>query len=170
MNRLLFLLCLVLILGISGCGTHRTGDFAIYLLAADISSAEAAKTDLNALTPQNQPIITSADLVSYDKDSHEIVLTQAAFQRIQRLFPTPVRVDGIPFIVCVGDERIYTGAFWTPLSSLSYDGVIILQPFDTKNPRIQISLGYPSPEAFTGVDPRADTRVLGALERAGKLK
>ena len=82
----------------------------------------------------------------------------------------PVRVDGIPFVVCVGEERIYSGGFWTPLSSLAYDGVIIMQPWDTNQTTIYISLGYPAPEAFTRNDPRADPRVMDALEQANKLK
>jgi len=170
MKRLPYLFCLIFVLAIFGCQVSRTGDFAIYLLDPDISSAEAAKADLNTLTLQDQPILTSADLISYDKTNHEMVLKQAAFQRIQKIFPMPIKVNGIPFVVCVGHERIYTGAFWTPLSSLSFDGAIILQPFDTENPVIQISLGYPSPEAFTGEDPRADIRILRSLDRVGKLK
>jgi hypothetical protein len=82
----------------------------------------------------------------------------------------PVRVDGIPFVVCVGTERIYTGGFWTPLSSLAYDGVIIMQPWDTNETTIQIALGYPAPEVFSGDDPRADTRIMDALEQDNKLK
>jgi hypothetical protein len=97
-------------------------------------------------------------------------LTDAAYRRIQALFVTPVKVSGLPFVVCVGAERIYTGAFWTPLSSLSYDGVVILQPLSTDTKHIQIELGYPAPEAFTGNDPRADPRITHALEVAGKFK
>ena len=82
----------------------------------------------------------------------------------------PVKVDGIPFVVCVGEQPIYAGAFWTPLSSLSFDGVVIMQPFDTDGTTIRIVLGYPGQDAFTGSDPRADDRVMKALEAAGKLK
>jgi hypothetical protein len=97
-------------------------------------------------------------------------LTPEALARVQQVFPTPVRVGGIPFVVCVGRERIYAGAFWTPVSSLSFDGVVILQPFATDETTIQISLGYPAASFFAGQDPRSDPRVMQALTAAGKLK
>jgi len=89
--------------------------------------------------------------------------------QVQQIFSTPVKVNGIPFVVCVGTERIYTGAFWTPLSSLSFDGVVIIQPFNKDETTIQISLGYPGSDMFTGRDPRVDKRILYVLAQDGKL-
>jgi hypothetical protein len=80
-----------------------------------------------------------------------------------------VDVDGLPFVVCVGSDRIYTGAFWTPLSSLIFDGVVVMQPMEPDRNVIEIGIGYPSP-AYAEADPRSDAKVLGALESAGKLK
>ena len=74
------------------------------------------------------------------------------------------------FVVRAGDEPIYAGVFWTPVSSLSYDGVIILQPFSKDETSIGLSLGYPSPTAFAEEDPRLDRWIIEALDRAGKLK
>ena len=85
------------------------------------------------------------------------------------MFPQPVKVAGIPFVVCVGSQRIYSGALWTPASSVSYDGVVILQLFDNDGTTIQLTLGYPGPKLFTGSDPRADSRIMRALEQANKL-
>jgi hypothetical protein len=96
-------------------------------------------------------------------------LTATAYRRIQELFPIPVKVNGIPFMVTVGSEPIYAGAFWTPLSSLSFDGVVIMQPFSPDETVIQIALGYPGSDATTRGDPRSDPRVMEALRAAGKL-
>ena len=106
----------------------------------------------------------------YSGKRHEIELTTEAYERIQQIFTQPVSVRGIPFVVCAGSDRIYAGAFWTPLSSISFDGVAIYQPFDPDRRVIRIALGYPTPEAFTGEDPRSDPRILQSLEAAGKLK
>ncbi len=69
----------------------------------------------------------------------------------------------------VGTERVYSGAFWTPASSLSFDGIVIqVPPLDDA---LHIQLGYPeSPELFRGQDHRSDPRVLKSLRLAGKLE
>ena len=169
-KRISFLLVLLLGLALTSCQSRDDPGFGVYLLAQDVPTADLAQMDIRQLRLQDQPLFSSDDIVSYDAESHTIELTQAAYTRLQRVFPMPVRVAGIPFVVCVGEERIYTGALWTPVSSLSYEGVIIMQPLNTSSTRIQINLGYPAPEMFTGDDPRADPRILKALEQDNKLK
>jgi len=146
------------------------GGFAIYLVSQDMSASEASEMDLDQLTLENEPLISGEDIISYQPANHIIELTPAAYRRFQGAFPRPVKVAGIPFVVCVGSQRIYAGALWTPASSISYDGVIILQPFDSDGRTIQLSLGYPGPDAFEGSDPRSDPRIIKALERGQKLK
>jgi len=170
LNKAYLFFILIIALVTAGCQPRESGDFAIYLLAQDVASVELAKVDLNQLALEEGPIISAEDIVTYDQTTHEIELTQAAYARIQQIFPLPVKVDGIPFVVCVGEQPVYAGAFWTPLSSLSFDGVVIMQPFDTDGTTIRIVLGYPGPDAFMGRDPRADERVMKALQAAGKLK
>lgn len=170
MNIKKAILLLIFIFACSGCRPKETGGFTIYLLAEDIPSTELAQVDLAQLELQDSPILTSENLLSYNKATHELTLTDAAFDRFQRLFPSPVKVDGIPFVVCVGEGPIYAGALWTPLSSLSYDGVVILQPFNQNENKVRIELGYPGPQAFTGQDPRSDARIIQSLEAEGKLK
>ena len=76
----------------------------------------------------------------------------------------------MPFVVAVDAEPIYSGAFYTPASSISYDGVVIMQPFAAATPTIQIGLGYPGVEAFTGTDPRSDPRIVTRLQLVNKSK
>jgi hypothetical protein len=164
------LLIIILAFAISGCRSAQKDDFAIYLLKQEVPAAELSQADIDQLVLEGEPILSGKDIVSYDKTSHRMELTQTALTRIQQIFPMPVRVSGIPFVVCVGKERIYTGAFWTPLSSLSFDGVVIMQPLDARETTIQISLGYPVSNVFTGNDPRADPRIIKAFEQDKKLK
>lgn len=145
-------------------------DFGIYLLTEDRPATQLEESELNSLEVQDQPVIGMSDILSYDGESHGMRLSEDAYRRIQALFSLPVRVDGIPFVVRVGEEPIYAGAFWTPLSSLSYDGVVILQPIGEQDEMIGLALGYPSPLAFTGEDPRGDPRIIEALDKAGKLE
>ena len=126
--------------------------------------------DPASLPRQEQPILTTRDITCYNLSQHEIELTDNAYRRIQQLFSTPVKTDGIPFVVTVGEIPIYTGAFWTPLSSLSYNGIVIMQPMEPGGNLIQIELGYPGPDFFGGIDPRSDPRILDALQQSGKIK
>ena len=153
-----------------GCIPSEATGFSIHLLADEVPATELSIADLTDLELQEEPILSGDDIIRYSRDTHEIELTAEAYQRIQQLFTLPAKVRGIPFVVCVGADRIYAGAFWTPVSSISFDGVVICQPFDLDERVIRIVLGYPSPEAFTGKDPRSDLRVLQSLEAAGKLK
>jgi hypothetical protein len=170
LKRLSVFLVIIYVLAISGCQPGKNDGFAIYLLARDVPAAALSQTDIDRLVLESKPVISADDIISYDRTGHVLDLTQAAYDRLGQLFSTSVRVSGLPFVVCVGKERIYTGAFWTPISSISYDGVVIMQPHDTQGTTVQIALGYPGPDFFKGLDLRADDRIMRALEHTGKLK
>jgi hypothetical protein len=73
-------------------------------------------------------------------------------------------------MVCVDREPIYWGAFWTPVSSISFDGVTIWKPVSFEEPHvITLELGYPSSSFYGGEDPRNNPEVMKSLEEAGKL-
>jgi hypothetical protein len=161
---------LLIALILMGCVRSEAGDFSIHLLADEVAATELSVDDLDALELQEQALVSADDIVTYSRTTHEIELTAEAYARIGQLFTLPAKVRGIPFVVSVGPDRIYAGAFWTPVSSISFDGVVIGQPFDVDKHVIKIGLGYPSSEAFSGQDPRSDQRILQSLEAAGKLR
>lgn len=146
------------------------GNFAIYLLECGVPATDLANINLKRCSDRNPPIISTEDILTYTKDTHELELSETAYSRVQQLFGVPIRVTGIPFVACIGEEPIYSGAFWSPLSSLSHDGVTIMQPLNTEQRTIQITLGYASPVVYPDSDPRADQRIMEALDTAGKLK
>lgn len=152
----------------SACQASNRHGFAIYLLSTNIPATELSHFDINRLALETNPVISNEEIVSYEISTHTMELTQAGFTRIQQGFPIPM--NGLPFVVCVGDDRIYTGAFWASISSISYDGVVIMQSYDSKDTSIQITFRYPGPEFFRGYDPRADSRILKALEEGNKIK
>ena len=143
--------------------------FNVYLLAEEAPLDLLVKGDLENLRLEESPFLSEEDLVWYDPAIHEMELTEEAFQRVADL---EVPVSGGPaFVVCVGAERIYGGAFWVLYSSLSFDGVVIEQPLGTEDRPLRVQLGYPeSPELFAGVDLRSDPRIIEALRQSGKLR
>jgi len=142
--------------------------FALYLTAGTLSPAETVTADVDTLALQGEPILSSPDIVSYARETHEITLTPAAAERIRGL-RVPTR--GVSFVACVDGEPIYAGAFWTALSSQSFDGIVIETVPPSPDDTIRLQLCYPeSPEMFQGQDLRAAPRILRALEQAGKLR
>ncbi|QRN82977.1 hypothetical protein JR338_11260 [Chloroflexota bacterium] len=166
----------ILSLVVTACSVQATGTtgeaFELYLLEdSQAHGSDIINTPLNDITLAETPLLTTADLVSYEHSTHTLQLTDGGFQKVTDLLEEGFQVAGIPFVIVSRGERIYAGAFWTMLSSQSFDGVVIMDPvFLTESNTIQITLGYPGSGFFTGTDPRADARLMDALEGAGVLK
>jgi hypothetical protein len=127
-------------------------------------------TNLAELQLKDTPLLSVDDIVAYRWETHEIELSDSASKRLAQLERSIPLGAGLPFVVCAGGERIYSGALWTSYSSATYDGIVIdVHPAGLGEP-VFIRLGYPTPEWFIGGDLRSDPRIHGALEEAGKLK
>jgi hypothetical protein len=161
------ILAAVLICGLmisSGCSSARQEGFAIYLTKGDIAPSQMPTSTNIEIGEQ---IITDNDIVSYNTQTHEMKLTVEAFKRLSAL---EVPVSGKSFVVCVDRKAIYWGAFWTPISSISFDGVTIWKPYSSsETPVVTLELGYPTSAYYGGVDPRNDPEILSSLEQADKL-
>ena len=159
------IMLVVSILVSSACATSKGEGFAIYLTKQDVPPAQMEALSHVNLT--DQPIISVEDVITYNAQTHEIKLTDEAFKRISDL---EVPVEGRSFMVCVDKQSIYWGAFWTPISSVSFDGVTIWKPYSSQGPTvITLQLGYPSSSFYGGEDPRNSSEILKSLEQAGKL-
>lgn len=145
---------------------ESAGPFGIYLTKAYIRNQELADSGLDCGRVADQPLLSAADILSYDWETHQIEVTHEAYQRLSRL---DVPVSGMPFVTCVGRHPIYSGALWTMLSSASFEGVVIQFPL-LEPDLVQIELGYPGPDFFRGADPRPDLQIHESLSQAGKLK
>jgi hypothetical protein len=161
---LLAVFSIALMLG--GCRKAPEG-FAVYLTRDDVPPATMPV--LSYVNVAEKPLIAMEDVIAYDAGTHSIKLTADAYERISRL-EVPVR--GKSFVVCVDKNPIYWGAFWTPISSVSFDGVIIMKPLaaEANDNTISIDLGYPAPQFFQDGDPRDNTLVMESMRQAGKLK
>ncbi|MGD2253772.1 MAG: hypothetical protein PVF70_12735 [Anaerolineales bacterium] len=139
------------------------GEFAIYLPATE--QFVDAITDLELVALADEPVISTLDIVSYDAQSHEIVILPAAADRMDQL-----ELPGKAFIVTVGGQPVYAGEFMAAYFSRSSDHVVILWPPMTGDRlTIQIQLGYPWADFFSGEDPRSDPLILESLRLAGVL-
>jgi hypothetical protein len=148
-----------------GCAAPAREGFAIYLTEGDIPPAQMEA--LSHVDIAAQPVIALDDIIRYNAQTHEMILTGTALERIARL-EVPVR--GKSFVVCVDRNPVYWGAFWTPVSSISFDGVTIWKPPGPQESRvITLELGYPSSSFYQGEDPRNNSAVMKSLQQAGKL-
>lgn len=148
----------------ASAASEREG-FSIYLTKEDIPPSRMEA--LSHVEIADQPIISITDIITYDAQTYEIKLTENAFNRISGL---EVPVQGRSFMVCVDKAPMYWGAFWTPISSMSFDGVTIWKPLGSQEPQvITLKLGYPSSSFYSGKDPRNNPAVMKSLEQAGIL-
>ncbi len=149
----------------AGCSAPADEGFAIYLTKDDTPPSQMEM--LSHVDIAEEPIIALDDITSYDAATHEMTLTQEAFDRILSL---EVPTSGRSFLVCVDGSPLYWGAFWVGYSSQSFDGVTIWKPLGVRDATIvTLGLGYPASSFYQGEDPRNNPLVMAALERAGKL-
>jgi hypothetical protein len=166
--RVTVLFLLTFMLG--ACKAEKEKGFALYVVSGISDPRQVDKTKLADIPLEEDPLIAESDIISYDPETHQMELAEEAYARVNALFSLPVDVDGMPFVVVVGDEPIYSGAFYTPLSSISYSGVVIMQPLGEKARTLSFGLGYPGLDFFEGSDPRSDFRIINRLRVAGKVK
>ncbi len=145
---------------------EETGELAIYLTTEEVAPADLlGEVDLAALPHESHPLITEDDILAYDVTSHTFTLRPEVAAALSL---AEIPVSGLPFVLYVGEEPVYAGAFWTPLSSLSFDGVVIEPWLPGGENAFRVTLGYPGPDFFEGEDPRADPRFLAAISELEK--
>jgi hypothetical protein len=118
-----------------------TGGFGIYLLDTD------------------EVIVSDEDIISYMKSSHEVKLTEEGAKKIEKLSLT-VPLNGTRFVIKINGKAIYSGWFWSPISSISCSSVVI--ETIVRNNTIKIETGYPTSH-FQGEDPRNNPEVFNYL-------
>ena len=126
--------------------------FGIYLVnfTPEQPWTPATLGSLADLALEKQPVISDADILTYEFATHTFLVQQSALARLPR---PPVWHK--PFVVVADGQRIYVGAFSTSLSSHASSVPSILVDFRDFTNELTINLGYPA--GFrTGVDPRSD--------------
>jgi len=157
-NRLIIaILLLVAVLPLAACKAETKVGFGIYL----VETGELVLADYH--------------IAAYDWSTHTITLNKRGIEQwnsfhtytdIPKLRQSLYQKD---FAVKVNGEEIYRGRFYSTLSSMSYDSVVILDAImklDTAHNTIQIDFGYPVSGFGRGEDPRNDARIFDYLEKA----
>ena len=152
------------------------GEFAIYLVAdTTLTVGEAEKMNLNALMLEENPFLTANDITEYSWSEHVVAVTPEVTSRLVEMGmkyvrardpeAPPLRSGDLLFVVTVGKERIYLGAFWPTVKSVlpGIRHVFIPVLPHRKSFRIDL-LGIPDLE-----DKRSDERIHRSLDSAGLL-
>jgi hypothetical protein len=153
----------------SAVAIPQRSTFAIHLIAGPVDARDfAQRGQWKNLPLAGMPIISEADILAYDFSKHAIRLKLEALRRL----PRPP-VAGTPFVVVVNGERIYPGAFYTSVSSISCELPVIVvdrvaQSQAADADVLLIERAYPPTIAF-GKDLRSDIRVRDVLSKLKKL-
>jgi len=118
-----------------------------------------------------EPIIVYDDIVYYDTTEHIVTLSYSLDSLKSRI--GTVGVYGKPFLVTLDSIKIYGGWFWTPISSIACQWVMI-EPdclFDSLGiNEIRINLGYSNENQFEGEDPRNNQEIFNRLIKDDKAR
>ncbi len=102
---------------LSDSKSDESGEFAIFLLADSTISAVHAVTQLiDTLILEDQPLIAIEDVEQYKWSDHTLTLNTEN-DRLKAMESSTGKSLGIPFVITVGEERIYLGGFWYWYSS-----------------------------------------------------
>jgi hypothetical protein len=153
------------LLAVSSCKKEElnpeTGsNVEFYLLDNYLTDQFDVKINEETATIRDSALILYDEILSYNPQTYEFVVQAGVTERLK---------EYSAFAVTVDREVIYTGYFWTSISSRSVEWVVIDLIFSGKN-TLRVQLGYPGLlEGFTIPDKRNDSRILDVLKRDNKL-
>jgi hypothetical protein len=139
-----------------------------YLLKDPHTTAnQVYNSDIYSLKLAERPFLSYKDLVYYKWSEHSFKIDSINAKTIQNICKNNTTVFGIPFVVTVGQERIYLGAFWFLFSSLAPVFPHINSPIENgENSCIfVINKSWDS----TKTDLRNDPRIYNVLKKYGLL-
>lgn len=132
MKRIIILTSLLLLFAIS-CEINEdsAGNFSIYLLKDDgLSYLDIKDMNIDDLELKDDPWISSDDIKFYDFSTHYIYLNKSKSRFIDELADScqlyMFHFSSKPFIVKAGNQRIYSGSFFSEASSMSMGEVPVI--------------------------------------------
>jgi len=112
----------------------------------------------------NEVLISYNDLLEYNAKAHIFTIPEAVSGGIE-VSQLSTGYYQKPFAVTIGHEIIYTGYFWSLVSSTACDWTTAV-PLGNQ---LIIELGYPGPSGKPIIDRRNNKQLLEIFRRAGKL-
>ena len=139
------------------------GDVELYLLKEYNTNQSGAEILSSGIVLEDNPLVEYSDLMEYDSKEYTFTLSASALESIGDLF-------GSAFAVTVDKEVIYTGYFWSALSSAIVEWVIIDLTMGVRGDKVLVQLGYPwTMDDWDIPDKRNDRSILSVFARDGKL-
>ena len=142
------------------------GDVNIYLLDSYKSSGYGTISK-NSIVLKPEPLISYSEIISYNKDEYVFEISENAMQITKG---EQIPAHGLPFAVTANKEIIYTGYFWSRISSAICEAIIIeliVSEFDNSF-NLSLKLGFPE-DLVSVPDKRNDNRILNIFRRDNKL-
>jgi hypothetical protein len=142
----------------------QPNDFAIYLLRNDtLQTWQAKQLPLNALDLAPRPLVGIHDIESYKWSDHEMSLTAEGVAKFKVLEKKTHSSSGFPFVVMVGNRRIYMGNIFRRYSSyMPGDLPFLFVPLEQI-----LKIGRAPDRSIK--DQREDPRIYHAFARRNKL-
>ena len=142
--------------------TSKAGIFALYLLQdSTLSPQNACTQPIENLALQSSAFLNVNNLKSYVWTTHAFELTDQARSRYDQYLSSHRTVRGVPFVVTVGNDRIYLGTFWWAYSSMMPPACAVIEVMALLPFTIQLAQG--------AVDKRSDPRIYSSLKKSGIL-
>jgi len=140
----------------------------IYLLKDYKTVQGSAEIIKSSITLENYPLVGYKDILGYDSANYEFKISDTVAREIRNM---TMPLAGTAFAVAIDKEVIYSGYFWTVLSSISCDWMVILTSnISYLDPGLKIDLGYPGEINDLNLrDPRNDYRIIRLLRDDNKL-
>jgi hypothetical protein len=139
-----------------------TGMFALYLLQDSTITAQSAFSQpIDSLALAGSTFISVNELKSYIWASHSFELKDQERTEYENFRLSHGKTSGVPFVVTVGNDRIYLGTFWWAYSSSMPPACAVIAVNDPLPYRIQLANG--------AIDKRSDSRIYYSLKHSGVL-
>jgi len=166
MHKLLILFSLSL--ASASCDREEDGSIGEnveFHMLKSFETTQEGSLEIDETCIQLDPVVLIAydELLSYDPEACSFKIEEDVFERLEYQSAFAVTVDG---------EIIYTGYFWSSISSRTVDWIVIdlLKTEIMDEYHLSVELGYPG--LFEGMvipDRRNDERILSVFHRDGKL-
>lgn len=138
---------------------------AFYNLKKFDTSGPGFAINESTAKPGNELLIAYEDIIAYNSRTHAFIIREALSREID-VSATHRGYYQKPFALAIGKEIIYTGYFWSLISSTSCDWLVAV-PLGQE---LKIFSGYPGVSLDQPIpDRRNDPRLLEILKRDGKL-
>ena len=114
-------------------------------------------------------LIKYEEIIFYNKKDYTLKITEERFNYLSDL--DNISISGTPFAITIDKEVIYTGYFWSSLSSASCQCIVIDHTGLSITNKLYIQLGYPGIfENEIILDERNNERLLEIFKTDNKLK